>query len=160
MLLETDQHEGWTRRKNHRRYSYCADRISERVLVHSIMYVGLNDSPRFYLPKSPAPSKGLSLTMHGDTYPEPGNSDSTPQSLQVNILCSETQESPKFLGYDGSQLQLEWSHPAGCSTQDNGDGEKGDGGDDAGNPGESVGSGLGFFFGMYVLLFQTFMFKI
>ncbi|KAK7053303.1 type II membrane protein [Paramarasmius palmivorus] len=126
------------------------NRITSVIPIAQTAYLNVSSSIL------PSPAKGLSLTMHGNSYPESGSSDSTPQSLQVNILCSETQEL-KFLGYDGSQLQLEWTHPAGCSTQDDGDGDKGDGGDDAGNSGESVGSGLGFFFGMLILALVAYL---
>ncbi|ESK97062.1 autophagy-related protein 27 [Moniliophthora roreri MCA 2997] len=96
--------------------------------------------------------KGLSLVLHGDSYPNPVSGESTPQSLRLDLLCGEpTDPLYKFLSYDGSQLHLEWTNPAGCSTQNDGDGSKGGEGGNDGNSGQSVGSGLGFFFGVLLL---------
>ena len=75
----------------------------------------------------------------------------TPQSFNLTLLCATEATDPKFLSYNGSQLQLEWSAPSGCGFQgetpppenDKG-GDSGGGGND--NRKKSVGSGVGWFF--------------
>lgn len=65
-------------------------------------------------------------------------------------MCDPTPSDPRFVSYDGAQLQIEWSAPAGCGFKDDkneggeGGGENGSG--DNGDKKESVGSGIGWFF--------------
>jgi hypothetical protein len=73
-----------------------------------------------------------------------------PQSLNLTLLCATEANGPKFTSYDGSQLQLEWSAPAGCGFQGESPPpppppppENDTGG---GNHKKSVGSGIGWFF--------------
>jgi len=71
----------------------------------------------------------------------------------LTILCNpETTSDPKFITYDGSNLEVEWSGPAGCPFKEGEGGNKGDekkddkNEDDASPDHESVSSGLGWFF--------------
>ncbi|TRM69964.1 autophagy-related protein 27 [Schizophyllum amplum] len=96
--------------------------------------------------------EGISLTLHGASYPHPTNSTPTPQALVMTLLCSGEAMDPKFTSYDGAELQVEWAHPAACKN------DVGDGGDtggdktpaDDGEP-KSMGSGIGFFFLVLIL---------
>ena len=62
---------------------------------------------------------------------------------------------PKFVAYDGSRLDIEWSGPAACpfkddEKKDEKDKDKDKKGDDDKKE-EKVGSGLGWFFLVYVV---------
>ena len=101
---------------------------------------------------------GLSLTLHGASYPHPTNSTPTPQALVVTLLCATEASDPSFTSYDGEELRIEWKHTAACkdAPPDGGeqDGGKGDDktpaeGDEPAS--EGMGSGVGFFFLMYVI---------
>ncbi|KAH8827993.1 autophagy-related protein 27 [Flagelloscypha sp. PMI_526] len=84
---------------------------------------------------------GLSLVIHGDEYPTPNEDSKRAQSLKLTLLCSDTKSRPKFTSYDGSVLSLEWSHPAGCATDDSSKPE-----DPTPPESSSRGSGVGWFF--------------
>lgn len=102
---------------------------------------------------SPAP-QGLSILLHGPSYPSTPNATPLSQSLNITLLCNpDTTSDPIFSSYNGSILSIEWTAPAGCGSKGEGNGgddkESGDkpsGGD--GNEGkkERVGSGVGWFF--------------
>lgn len=89
--------------------------------------------------------KYLSILLKGPTY------TLLPQSLNLTLFCdSEGISEPKFVGYNGSQLDLEWSTPAGCAVIE-GDNPPPNGGgnnQDDSKKGEEkdVGSGVGWFF--------------
>lgn len=94
-------------------------------------------------------SKGISLILHGASYPTSA-SESTPQSVNLSLLCSTDTAEPKFVSYENGEFKMEWSAPAGCGidpSEDEGNkpepGKEGDGD-------ESVGSGIGWFFLLYV----------
>ena len=72
----------------------------------------------------------------------------TPQSFNLTLLCATEATDPKFLSYNGSQLQLEWSAPAGCGFQGETPPPENDRGGGGGNDNrkKSVGSGIGWFF--------------
>ncbi|KAH9485376.1 Autophagy-related protein 27 [Psilocybe cubensis] len=99
--------------------------------------------------------KYLSLVFHGAEYPAPPLSMPVRQSLNLTILCNpqETSE-PKFIAYDGSRLDLEWTAPAGCPFKEEEE-DKGGGGDNKEEPTqpENVGSGIGWFFLVILLAF-------
>jgi hypothetical protein len=67
-------------------------------------------------------------------------------------LCDPQDTSqPKFIDYDGSRLDLEWSAPAGCPLGDEDGGHEDEGNKDGNNKDEgsekeNVGSGIGWFF--------------
>lgn len=100
--------------------------------------------------------KGLSLVLHGSSYPS-ADSGSTTQSLNLTLLCSTTTSEPTFVSYDGAELKMEWSAPSGCSMapseddppkhQEPGNEEK---------LGENVGSGIGWFFLVLLLAFISY----
>ncbi|KAI8993858.1 autophagy-related protein 27 [Trametes punicea] len=104
--------------------------------------------------------KGLELTFAGSSYPSVVNADPIPQSFHLKLLCSTETSNIDFASYDGKDLHLEWSAPAGCGfsgpsedeekPDDGGNGDKGSGSDKE----ESVGSGLGYFF---LILFFAFV---
>lgn len=105
---------------------------------------------------SASPTKYLSILLKGPTY------SLLPQSLNLTLFCdSEGISEPKFVGYDGSQLDLEWSAPAGCAVVE---GDKsppsggGNNGEDGSKDGEEkdVGSGVGWFFLALILAFMAY----
>ncbi|KAL1748859.1 autophagy-related protein 27 [Schizophyllum fasciatum] len=103
--------------------------------------------PAYSLLASP---DGISLTLHGASYPHPTNSTPTPQSLVMTLLCAKDASDPTFTSYDGEELRIEWTHPAACKNE--GGGEKDGGGEDKAPPegdeskSEGMGNGVGFFF--------------
>ena len=94
-----------------------------------------------------APSKGISLTFDGPSYPDPYTGETKPQSFNVRILCDTDTKNPTFISYDGAAMRIEWHAKAGCPM---GAGEPPattpDPNDSDGNSETSVGSGLGYFF--------------
>ncbi|KAI9061762.1 hypothetical protein FKP32DRAFT_1575350 [Trametes sanguinea] len=104
--------------------------------------------------------KGLELTFAGSSYPSVVNADPIPQYFHLKLLCSTEISNINFTSYDGKDLHLEWSAPAGCGfsgpsddeekPDKDQDGDSGTGGDKE----ESVGSGLGYFF---LILFLAFI---
>lgn len=73
---------------------------------------------------------GVTILMHGPSYPD--NSDeSKKQSFKLNLLCDSEEVTPKFLSYDGLQVEVEWTHPAACPL-DAGGGDNGNGNEDSG----------------------------
>ena len=90
--------------------------------------------------------KYLSLLFHGAKYPL---DTSGSQTFNLTIFCDPQDISePKFIAYDGSRLDIEWSAPAGCpfrEPDDNKDEDKPPK-DDPDPEREAVGSGIGWFF--------------
>ncbi|KAJ7170534.1 autophagy-related protein 27 [Mycena crocata] len=102
--------------------------------------------------------KGISVLLHGGAYPHPINGTDTQQSVNITVLCDTEQSPPKFVSYDGAQLWLEWTAPAGCGFE--GDNENHDKeGESPGN--EQSGSGslssVGWFLLLLLLAFATYM---
>ncbi|KAL4073893.1 autophagy-related protein 27 [Scleroderma yunnanense] len=104
-------------------------------------------------------SEGLSIILHGSSYPGSA-SNSTPQSLKINLACAESASSPSFSAYVDGQVTIEWSSPFACKTpqehppkEDDKKGSDESGGKPDDVPIEHVGSGLGFFFLMFMLAF-------
>lgn len=102
--------------------------------------------------------QSLSISFGGSEYPHPSNSTPVNQVMQITFICNrEVTDTPKFISYDGVRLVVEWTTPAGCysSGKDKPTGDKpvDDGKEQA--PHESVGSGIGWFFLMYVLHIVT-----
>ncbi|KAL1677270.1 autophagy-related protein 27 [Schizophyllum commune] len=120
--------------------------------VVSVVPVAQSSSlePSYSLLSSP---EGISLTLHGASYPHPTNSTPTPQALVMTLLCASEASDPSFTSYDGEELRVEWKHTAACKDAPPDGGEKdGDKGDDK-TPSEGdepvsegMGSGVGFFF--------------
>jgi hypothetical protein len=110
--------------------------------------------------------KGLSLTLHGASYPsriDPKANNT--QALEVSLLCaSEGEEaSPTFVSYDSSKVKIEWKHSAGCGFEQTeqppkqDDDKKDDDKKDEGNPtSEGVGSGINFFLLVILLAFTAY----
>lgn len=89
--------------------------------------------------------------FEGPRYPDPADLTLATQKLNLTIYCDPSSTSaPKFLSYDDSILNLEWSTPDGCPKTTESEppkDDKGNKGDsDSGSEEESVGSGLGWFF--------------
>jgi len=99
--------------------------------------------------------KYLSVLFHGARYPL---NTSGPQVFNLTIFCDPQDTSePKFIAYDGSRLDVEWSAPAGCpfkETDDNKD-EETPPKDDTDK--EIVGSGIGWFFLVILLSFVAYL---
>ena len=96
------------------------------------------------------------MTLHGPSYPSPSSSgEPIPQSFTLALHCATDASEQKFKSYDGAQVVVEWSTPAGCGFKDDtnspNDDNETDGGEGGGSGGndkveESVGSGIGWFF--------------
>ncbi|PSS38052.1 hypothetical protein PHLCEN_2v137 [Hermanssonia centrifuga] len=103
---------------------------------------------------SEAPTKGILVTFHGPSYPDPFTNEETPQSFNIRVFCDTDASDPTFKSYDGKDTWVEWTHNAGCALginpgqppKTNPDPEND--GDDI--PESSVGSGIGYFFLLYV----------
>jgi len=104
--------------------------------------------PKYHVSLSP---KFISLILNGPDYPLPTTSLSKPQSINLTVICHPLETSdPKFVSYDGSRLDVEWTGSAGCPFEEEGgnkdDDKKDDKKEDDKSPGhESIGSGLGWF---------------
>ncbi|KAJ3762398.1 autophagy-related protein 27 [Lentinula raphanica] len=100
---------------------------------------------------------GLSIIMHGQSYPA-GIDNAVGQSFKVNLICNENASDPKFVSYDGSQVEVEWTNPAACGTEPSDDSNSdNDGGNDGDSEEqESVGSGIGWFFLVILLAFAAY----
>ncbi|KAH9895092.1 autophagy-related protein 27 [Cubamyces lactineus] len=106
--------------------------------------------------------KGLDVTFAGHSYPSVLNADPIPQFFHLKLLCSTETSNINFTSYDGKDLRLEWSAPAGCEFGSPSDDEEkpdkggeGDGGSGSDKE-ESVGSGLGYFFLIFFLAFVAY----
>ncbi|KAE9411462.1 hypothetical protein BT96DRAFT_961350 [Gymnopus androsaceus JB14] len=87
---------------------------------------------------------GVSILMHGPPYPD-------------NSVDSNKQSDPKFLSYNGSLAEVEWTHPAACGSQQAEKppgNDEGSGGDNEEK--ESRGSGIGWFFLVLLLAFLAY----
>ncbi|KAH0589088.1 hypothetical protein H2248_004859 [Termitomyces sp. 'cryptogamus'] len=107
--------------------------------------------------------KYITITSIGAEYPHPSNATPIHPSLRLTILCSGGETSdPDFKSFDGSQVVVEWSTPAGCPIE----GDKGGSNDDSGgipdnqppqnNKPESTGSGVGWFFLVLLIAFAAY----
>ncbi|TFK44723.1 autophagy-related protein 27 [Crucibulum laeve] len=104
-----------------------------------------------------SPPKHLSLQLHGAEYPNPVNSTSTPQTLNVTLFCDpEATSGPKFVSYDFARLDIEWNTPAGCPFKEEGSPPDDAPKDDDSKQEESVGSGVGWFFLVILLAFAAY----
>jgi len=90
------------------------------------------------------------MIWHGASYPHPSTTLDTPQSLNLTLFCTTESSDPKFIDYDGAQLRVEWSVKQACGFQ--GDQPPGGDEDEGKSKKKSVGSGIGFFFIVCVLL--------
>lgn len=92
--------------------------------------------------------RGVKLTLHGPSYPSSTTLEPTPQAFILNLLCNPEASDPEFKSYDGAKAIVEWSAPSGCSFRS----APAEGGDDKPErEAEEVGSGIGWFFLLYVL---------
>ncbi|KAI0063520.1 hypothetical protein BV25DRAFT_1883291 [Artomyces pyxidatus] len=130
-----------------------ADRVVAVVPVAQV-----SETPAYAALSSPR--RGLSITLHGASYPSSdASADPIPQSFVLDLLCDTEVLDPIFKSYDGSQVHVEWSAPAGCEfkgddepKQDEGSGGGKEGGGETDDD-ESVGSGIGWFFLALLLVF-------
>lgn len=87
------------------------------------------------------------MTLHGPAYPSSTTLEPAPQEFVLNLFCATEAAQPEFKSYDGARAVVEWSAPAGCnfrSPPGEGDGKTPD------KEVESVGSGIGWFFLLFV----------
>jgi len=87
------------------------------------------------------------MTLHGPTYPSSTTLEPTPQEFVLSLLCATEEAQPEFKSYDGARALVEWAAPAGCnfrSDPSGGDGKTPD------KEAEAVGSGVGWFFLLFV----------
>ncbi len=88
------------------------------------------------------------MTLHGPSYPSSTTLEPTPQEFVVDLLCATEETQPEFKSYDGARAVVEWSAPAGCSFR-----SEAPSGGDSKTPEkevEAVGSGIGWFFLLFV----------
>lgn len=102
-----------------------------------------------------APNKGISLTFKGPSYPSSSTLELVPQSFNIRILCATDNVDPTLVSYDGKEAKVEWTSSAGCSFGAPGDSPPTDKPSDDNEKGDEktpakVGSGLGYFFLLYV----------
>ncbi|OBZ70582.1 Autophagy-related protein 27 [Grifola frondosa] len=106
-----------------------------------------------------SPTKGLSLTFKGPSYPILPGSDPIPQSFNLKLLCSTETSDPLFSSYDNKDVWVEWSAPAGCgfgASEDPDDKPGGDVDNGDGHEEKTVGSGIGYFFLLLLLAFVAY----
>jgi hypothetical protein len=88
------------------------------------------------------------MTLHGPAYPSSTTLEPTPQEFVLNLLCETEEAQPEFKSYDGARALVEWRAPAGCNFRSEppsgGDGKTPD------KEAEAVGSGVGWFFLLFV----------
>jgi hypothetical protein len=89
------------------------------------------------------------MTLHGPSYPSSATLELTPQTFVLNLLCDTETSDPEFKSYDGAQAVVEWSAPAGCNFRSEDPAEGGD--DEPEKETKAVGSGVGWFFLLFVL---------
>jgi autophagy-related protein 27 len=87
------------------------------------------------------------MTLRGPSYPSSTTLEPTPQEFVLRLLCDTELSEPEFKSYDGKQAVVEWSAPSGCSFGE----PPAEGGDKAPEEAETVGSGIGWFFLLFVL---------
>lgn len=116
------------------------------------IHPALTQSAKSHISSFLAPT-GLSITMHGQPYPS-GSDNAKDQTFNLKLICDENASDPKFVSYDGSLAEVEWTNPAACGSEV-GDGSDNDNGNDGDSEGdeeeESVGSGIGWFFLVYAI---------
>jgi hypothetical protein len=88
------------------------------------------------------------MTLHGPSYPSSTTLEPIPQTFVLSLLCNPETSGPEFKSYDGSQAVVEWSAPSGCYFGSE-DPPEGDGNKPEGET-EAVGSGMGWFFFLFV----------
>jgi autophagy-related protein 27 len=147
-VSQQDKHQ--TRRVGQSRcsYPYCAGARVTGGIHQAIMCVCRHHGFRgmlIDLPFAPAP-RGVKMTLHGPAYPSSTTLEPTPQEFVVDLLCATEESQPEFKSYDGTRALVEWSAPAGCNFRsDPSSGEDGKTPDK-----EAVGSGIGWFFLLFV----------
>ena len=152
-LSYNNEQESWQRRSYN---NCCTNREDEHLgtkILYQHTYVQLLDLFFESLDIQLAAPTFISIFFNGP----PLTSSSEPQTLRLTVQCDPDKTSdPKFISYDGSRVDVEWSSPAGCPSQrddDDDDDDKNDDKkqDDKAPNHESVGSGLGWFFLMCVI---------
>ncbi|KAF8210295.1 autophagy-related protein 27 [Mycena galopus ATCC 62051] len=98
--------------------------------------------------------KGVSILLHGGSYPHPINTN--PSTLHCCVRPGRSETEPKFISYDGARLELEWSSEAGCGFAAEKDGESAPG-DNGGSTGSTSLSSLGWFLLLLLVAFATYM---
>ena len=97
--------------------------------------------------------RGVKMTLHGPSYPSSTTLEPTPQTFILNLLCGTETSKPELKSYDGAQAVVEWSAPSGCGFP--GDPPTDEDGKTPEKEVESVGSGIGWFFLLFVFLLST-----
>ncbi|EAU91213.2 hypothetical protein CC1G_06848 [Coprinopsis cinerea okayama7 len=123
---------------------------SERII--SVIPLAQTEKLRPNLTLNRPSPEHLTLIFHGSQYP-PESTETTPsvaQSLKFTLWCEPQQPTNiTIVGYDGSQLEVEYFGIAGCPLKN---GDKPPPNDDK-KVEEPVGSGLGWFFMLIFLAF-------
>ncbi|KAJ4497106.1 autophagy-related protein 27 [Lentinula lateritia] len=134
----------------------CLTKINQKQEQEDriVAVIPLGDGLNVNLTKSSSPA-GLSITMYGRPYPS-GSDNAKDQTFNLKLICDENASDPKFVSYDGSLAEVEWTNPAACGSEvgDGSDNDSGNEGDSKGDEEEeSVGSGIGWFFLVILLAF-------
>ncbi|TCD65116.1 hypothetical protein EIP91_003090 [Steccherinum ochraceum] len=127
--------------------------------VTHVIPLGNSSTDSITLSSIPSPGKGLQIQFQGPAYPSSTSSEPIPQSMSVSLKCSTEAATPQFVSYDGKEVIIDWSSPAGCSFSEPGGGSGGGKPSEDTEEGDSpapekVGSGVGYFF---LLLFLAFV---
>ena len=93
------------------------------------------------------------MTLHGPTYPSSTTLEPTPQEFVLTLLCATEAAQPEFKSYDGARALVEWAAPAGCNFRS--DPSNGGDGKTPDKEAEAVGSGIGWFFLLFVFPFAS-----
>jgi autophagy-related protein 27 len=93
------------------------------------------------------------MTLHGPPYPSSTTLEPAPQEFVLNLLCATEVSEPEFKSYDGNRVVVEWSAPPGCSFRSEVPAEEGDKTPE--REVEAVGSGIGWFFLLFVFCFAS-----
>jgi hypothetical protein len=93
------------------------------------------------------------MMLHGPSYPSSTTLEPTPQAFVLNLLCATEASEPEFKSYDGAQAVVEWSAPSGCGFR--GDSPTDEDSKPPEKEVESVGSGIGWFFLLFVFHLLT-----
>ena len=93
------------------------------------------------------------MTLHGPPYPSSTTLEPTPQVFVLNLLCATEMSEPEFKSYDGTRVVVEWSAPSGCGFRSEAPTEGGDKTPE--KEVEAVGTGIGWFFLLFVLCFTS-----
>jgi hypothetical protein len=87
------------------------------------------------------------MLLLGSTYPAPGQTEESQQYLNLTLLCNDSEQKPEVQSYNGTHLLMEWKTKVVCNTSE---GDKGGVEKPPEDGAPPKGSGIGWFFLVYV----------